>query len=117
MGLLIWHFSLKAGQAQIFGLPLKSIGFFGLIGFIAAFGVMFKLDMLSMFAALIIMWGLYFYLKRRKFKSNYGDVWQSVYSSIVRTALHKMDKQEIEERNWQPNIILFSGGTKKAPFN
>jgi hypothetical protein len=42
-------------------------------------------------------------------------VWQSVYSSIVRTALHKMDKQKPEERNWKPNIILFSGGTKKRP--
>ena len=42
--------------------------YIGLIGFIAAFGVMFKLDMLSMFAALIIMIGIYFFLKRKQLK-------------------------------------------------
>ena len=87
----------------------------GLIGFIASFGVMFQLDMLSMFAALIIMLGLYFLLKRKQLKLEYGDVWHSVWSSIMRTALEKMDNTDLDERNWQPNIILFSGGTKKRP--
>ncbi len=108
-------FFLESWASSDFRPSFKVNRFVGFIGFIAAFGVMFQLDMLSMFAALIIMWGLYFYLKRRKFKSNYGDVWQSVYSSIVRTALHKMDKEETEERNWKPNIILFSGRTKRRP--
>ncbi|MFH1296999.1 MAG: hypothetical protein ABIJ04_06970 [Bacteroidota bacterium] len=87
----------------------------GLIGFFAAFGVMFKLDMFSMFAALIIMGGLYFYLKRKQLRSEYGDVWQSVYSSLVRSALHRMSRSSIEQRNWQPNIVLFSGGTDRRP--
>ena len=89
--------------------------YIGLIGFIAAFGVMFKLDMLSMFAAFIIMGLLYFFLKRKQLKSDYGDVWQSVYSSLVRSALHRMSKSTLEQRNWQPNIVLFSGGTEKRP--
>lgn len=114
-GFINLAFFLESWASSDFRPSFKVNRYFGLIGFIAAFGVMFQLDMLSMFAALVIMWGLYFYLKRRKFKSNYGDVWQSVYSSIVRTALHKMDKQDIEERNWQPNIILYSGGTNKRP--
>jgi len=114
-GFINLAFFLESWASTDFRPSFKVNRFVGFIGFIAAFGVMFKLDMLSMFASLIIMWGLYFYLKRRKFKSNYGDVWQSVYSSIVRTALHKMDKQESEDRNWKPNIILFSGGTQKRP--
>ncbi|MEZ5082550.1 MAG: hypothetical protein R2750_03755 [Bacteroidales bacterium] len=89
--------------------------YIGLIGFIAAFGVMFKLDILSMLTALIIMISIYFFLKRKQIKLDFGDVWQSVWSSLIRTALDKMDKAEEVERNWQPNIILFSGGTKKRP--
>ncbi len=89
--------------------------YIGLVGFIAAFGVMFKLDMLSMIAALVIMTGIYFFLKRKQLKLDYGDVWQSVWSSLMRTALEKMDNADEVERNWQPNIILFSGGTKKRP--
>ncbi len=42
-------------------------------------------------------------------------MWQSVWNTVVRTALHKMDKKSIEQRNWQPNVLLFSGGTKKRP--
>ncbi len=87
----------------------------GIIGFLACFGVMFKLDMVSMFIALIIMGGIYFLLKKRELQLEFGDVWQSVWTTIVRSALHRIDKKDIEDRNWQPNIILFSGGTKRRP--
>jgi len=90
--------------------------YIGLIGFVAAFGVMFQLDMISMIAAVIIIAGIYFYLKRKQLKLEFGDVWQSVWSSLMRTALQRMDNTEEVERNWQPNIILFSGGTKKRPY-
>ena len=72
---------------------------------------MFKLDTTAMFAALIIMAAIFLIIKRKELRVDYGDVWQSVWSSVVRSALHKIDKNKIEDRNWQPNIILFSGGT------
>ncbi|MEA3446397.1 MAG: Na-K-Cl cotransporter, partial [Bacteroidota bacterium] len=86
-----------------------------LVGFLASFGVMFKLDMVSMFASLIILLGLYFLLKRKQMMLDYGDVWQSVWSTVIRTALKRLDSSKIEPRNWKPNIVLFSGGTKKRP--
>ena len=106
---------LESWASADFRPTFKISRYIGLIGFIAAFGVMFKLDILSMFAALIIMIGIYFILKRKQLKLDYGDVWQSVWSSLMRTALYKMDKAEEVERNWQPNIILFSGGTNRRP--
>lgn len=87
----------------------------GIIGFVASFAIMFKLDATSMFAALTIMGGIYLLLKRKQIKSEYGDVWQSVWTSVMRRALQKMSEKEIEERNWKPNIILFSGQTEKRP--
>ncbi len=90
--------------------------YIALIGFIASFGVMFKLDMMAMFAALIILWGIYFILQRKQMKSNYGDVWTSVWSTVLRTALKKIDTGKAELKNWKPNIILFSGGTNKRPY-
>ncbi len=89
---------------------------FGIIGFVFAFAIMFKLDMLSMFASFAIIGGIYFLLKRRQLKTEYGDVWQSVWTTITRRALSKMNSKEIEERNWKPNILLFTGGTKKRPY-
>ena len=63
-GFINLAFFLESWASSDFRPSFKINRFFGLIGFIAAFGVMFKLDMLYMFAALIIMGGLYFYLKR-----------------------------------------------------
>lgn len=88
---------------------------FGIVGFIASFGVMFKLNIAAMFASLLIMGLLYFLLKRKEIRSESGDVWQSVMGSIVRRTLAKLQGKTIEERNWKPNIILFSGGSKKRP--
>lgn len=106
---------LESWASADFRPSFKISRYIGLVGFIAAFGVMFKLDILSMFAALVVMMAIYFILKRKQLKLEYGDVWQSVWSTFMRTALKKMDTTEQVERNWQPNIILFSGGTKKRP--
>jgi len=81
----------------------------GLLGFIACFAVMFKLDMMAMFGALIIIGSLYFWLQRKEVKLNTNDVWQSVWENVVNKGLKKIDATSDEKSNWNPNIILFSG--------
>lgn len=87
----------------------------GIIGFVASMGVMFKLDTMGMFIAFSIMFGIYIFLKRREVDGNISDVWQSVWTSIIRTSLHNVNKKPLKESNWQPNIILFSGGGSARP--
>ncbi len=86
---------------------------FGIVGFIASFAIMFKMDMVSMLVSLLVMGLLYFFLKRREIKSESGDVWQSVWTSIIRRVLASLEGNKIEERNWKPNVLLFSGGGDK----
>ena len=81
----------------------------GLLGFVACFGVMFKLDMIAMFAALAVIGGLYFGLQRKEVKLQSNDVWRSVWENVVNKGLKKIDAQVDENSNWNPNIILFSG--------
>lgn len=114
-GFINFAFYLESWASTDFRPSFKVNKYIGLVGFIAAFAVMFQINMVSMIAALVIMLGIFFFLKRKQVKLDYGDVWQSVWSSIVRTALHRIDNSILEERNWQPNIILFSGGTDKRP--
>lgn len=87
----------------------------GVVGFIACFGVMFKLDTVAMVLAILIMFGIYFFLTKKELQVDFGDVWQSVWSSIVRSSLHRISRTSPDEKNWQPNIILFSGGTRARP--
>ena len=84
---------------------------FGIIGFMASFMIMFQLDMLSMFGALIILGLVYHFISRKQLNLEFGDVWSSVGSSILRKLLTQLSKSNIKVRNWRPNILLFSGGT------
>lgn len=81
----------------------------GLVGFLACFAVMFKLDMLAMMVALAVIGGLYFGLQRKEVKLQSNDVWRSVWENIVNKGLKMIDAQNDENSNWNPNIILFSG--------
>lgn len=81
----------------------------GLLGFIACFGVMFKLDMIAMLASLAVIVGLYFGLRRKEVQLQSNDVWQSVWENVVNKGLKKIDAKVDEKSNWNPNIILFSG--------
>ncbi len=89
---------------------------FAIIGFLFAFAIMFKLDMISMLISFLIIGLIYFVLQRKQLKLDYGDVWQSVWISIIRKGLSVLEHKTFEDRNWQPNIILFSGGSQKRPY-
>lgn len=115
-GFINLSFFLESWASTDFRPYFKINRYIGLVGFIACFAVMYELDKGSMFASLVIMLLIYFFLRHKQIRNDYGDVWQSVWSSIIRFALHKMDKDNIEERNWRPNIMLFSGGTTKRPY-
>lgn len=81
----------------------------GLLGFIACFVVMFKLDIMAMFAAFAVIGALYFSLQRKEVQLQSNDVWRSVWENIVNKGLKRIDAQVDENANWNPNIILFSG--------
>jgi len=88
----------------------------GLLGSIACFGVMFKLDMFAMIGALLVIGALYFGLQRKEIKLQSNDVWRSVWENIVNKGLKKIDSNIDENSNWNPNIILFSGESKHQNY-
>ncbi len=87
----------------------------GVIGFIASFLVMSQLDILSMFGALAILGIIYHFIGKKQLNLQFGDVWQSVRFSVLRKLLTQLSKKSLSERNWRPNILLFSGGTGSRP--
>ena len=87
----------------------------GLVGFVACFIIMFKLDFMAMIAALAILTLIFIYISRKNLHLAMGDVWPSVAASMIRKMLTNLDKREMNERNWRANILLFSGGTVNRP--
>ncbi len=88
----------------------------GLLGFIACFGVMFKLDMIAMLGALAVVGGLYFWLQRKEVHIQSNDVWRSVWENVVNKGLKRIDAEVEENSNWNPNIILFSGKSEHQSY-
>ncbi|MCD4773242.1 MAG: hypothetical protein K8R41_07670 [Bacteroidales bacterium] len=114
-GFINLAFALEKWASIDFRPSFKISKWIGIIGFFASFGVMFKLDTLAMIIALFFISSVYFIIKRKELQLDFGDVWQSVWSSVIRKALHKMNQKVIDERNWRPNIILFSGSIGSRP--
>ncbi|MFO8088121.1 MAG: hypothetical protein R6T91_10025 [Bacteroidales bacterium] len=114
-GFINLAYVLESWASSDFLPSLRVPQWLGIMGVIATFGIMFQMNPLAMIMSLVIMGGIYFILKRRELQLDLGDVWQSVWSSLVRSSLHHLDRKGLEERNWRPNIILFSGGNHTRP--
>jgi len=109
-GFINISFYLESWANPDFQPTFKVKRWIGLIGFVACFGVMFKLDMIAMFASIIIIMGIHYLLQRKKIMLDSVDVWQSVWENIVAKGLKKIEaKPTVKSNIWNPNIILFSG--------
>jgi amino acid transporter len=114
-GFINISFFLERWASSDFKPSFKVSRWVGMVGFIATFAVMFKLDMLAMVAALIIIGGVFLWLQRKQISLGTGDVWQSVWSTVVKSGLKRMEVAEDHKRNWKPNIMLFSGNSEARP--
>lgn len=114
-GFINLSFFLESWANPDFKPTFKVKRWIGLLGFIACFGVMFKLNAGAMFGAIAIIMGIYFWLKRKQIMLSSGDVWQSVWENVVTKGLRKLEEKEKINNKWNPNIILFSGNTEKRP--
>lgn len=115
-GFINLSFFLESWASSDFNPTFKVKRWVGLVGFIATFTVMFRLDMVAMFVAFIVIGGIYFWLAKKELALGSGDVWRSVWSSVVKTGLRRMDEKQDHKRNWKPNVLLFSGGTNQRPY-
>jgi amino acid transporter len=111
-GFINLSFFLESWASADFNPSFKVNKWVGLIGFFVTFAVMSQLNMGAMIAAFVIIGGIYFYLNKKQVSLGTGDIWQSVWSTIVKKGLRKMESGNDHIRNWKPNILLFSGGTE-----
>lgn len=114
-GFINISFFLESWANPDFQPTFKVKRWIGLIGFIACFAVMFKLDMIAMFGAFGVVALLYFWLSHRRIDIGTTDVWESVWSKIVSKGLSKLGSQTSTKSSWSPNIIVFSDESSQRP--
>lgn len=115
-GFINLSYILENWASSDFRPTFKIPSIFGIVGFLATFYLMFQLDPLAMLAAFVVIFGIFFYLTRKQLSVVSGDVWQSVWSSLVKRGLEQLNKKTLHQRNWRPNILLFSGEKGNRKF-
>lgn len=106
--------NLSAGLEGLIGSPTWRPKFRfpwwgSLVGAVACFSTMLMINIGATFAALFITGFLYFIMKRRKIRSHWGDTKSGVLMLLVRYAIERLLNHKPDERNWRPNVLVFSG--------
>lgn len=114
-GFINLSFFLESWASSDFKPYFRVSRWIGLVGFLATFIVMFQLDPAAMVIAFLLIGGIYLWLQRREISLGTGDVWQSVWSTVVKSGLKRMEVVRDHKRNWKPNIMLFSGSSEARP--
>jgi len=78
------------------------------VGAITCAVLMIWLDLAAMLGAVIVMAILFFLIKRRELQLDTGDALLGVWSSVVRQGLYRLSNQSLHQRNWRPNILMFT---------
>ena len=86
-----------------------------IIGALTCAIVMIQLDVIAFLFASLILGLLFLYLRKKELTLQSGDTRSSFWLSLVRTGLFRLSGSQFSNRNWRPNVILFSGGIKERP--
>lgn len=82
-----------------------SLSFLGAIGCLV---VMFLIDGVATILAAIIILGIFIWLKERELETAWGDVRRSVFMTMIRFGLLRIDAK-VDGKNWRPHLLVFSG--------
>ncbi len=81
-----------------------------LLGALGCYGAMFLIHAPATVGAIVISYGIFFGLSRRRVAGTWGDVRSGVWTSLARFALLQLDRREgAHARNWRPNLMVFTG--------
>ncbi len=83
-----------------------------LIGAFGSYGVMFLINFTATVICLTFTFMIYLYISKKNITRTWGDLRDGVLISVIRTCLLKLRFNEKQEKNWKPDIIVFSGNPK-----
>ena len=81
---------------------------FPVVGFAGCLGAMLMISPGWSIIALACETGIYALVKRRQLKVQFGDVRTGLLAALVRFSLRGLAADRHAERNWRPNLLVFS---------
>ena len=81
---------------------------FSFLGFAGCLAAMFMISPGWTFVALACEAGIFWLVKRRQLRAQWGDIRTGLYMALVRYAFGKLGRNRHAERNWRPNLLVLS---------
>lgn len=106
--------NLAAGIEKLVGNPsfrprFKIPWYVSILGAFGCYTAMFLINPVATVIAIVVSYGLYFVLQRRRIERTWGDVRSGIWFALARFSLLNLETQEQHVRNWRPNIMVFTG--------
>lgn len=106
--------NLVAGIEKLVGNPsfrprAKIHPSLSLLGAAGCYGTMFVINPLATIFAILVSYGIYFFLERRSTIRTWGDVRNGIWFSLARRSLLNLERSIYHAKNWRPNILVFTG--------
>ena len=106
--------NLVAGIEKLVGNPSYRPRFnihwgVSILGALGCYGAMFLINPVATIAAIVISYGIWFYLERRSLSRTWGDVRNGIWFALARYALLSLEQRGYHAKNWRPNILVFTG--------
>ncbi len=110
--------NLVAGIEKLVGNPsfrprFRIPWWVSILGAIGCYGAMFLINSIATVIAIVISYGIFFILQRRRLERTWGDVRSGIWFAIARYALLNLESQPRNAKNWRPNVMVFTG----QPYN
>jgi len=80
-----------------------------LTGAFGCYAAMFLINPIATILAIILTYSIYFGLKRRATRGNWGDVRSGIWFTLARWALIRLEAERWHAKNWRPNLLVFTG--------
>ncbi len=92
---------------------IKVPWYVSILGALGAVGVMFLISPWACLVALVIVAGLYIWLRSRSIEQQWGDVSAGFWVKVARYALLQLKDRKIHDRNWRPLMLIFVKDVKR----
>jgi len=79
------------------------------LGALGCYGTMFLINVQATIIAIVITYGIFFFLQRRELERTWGDVRTGIWFALARYALLNLNVERLDAKNWRPNLIVFTG--------
>lgn len=87
-----------------------------MFGAALCFGAMFLIDPGASQIALILIFIVYWVMRKRQIQAGYSDIRSGLVTHFTRNLIYKLYDLEKHARNWRPHFLVFSGSPKSRLY-